>query len=91
MVLDCVHRDCIRIYRQCAVLVADMVNDDRTAEQIAHDALAHRDMRIMESDLLGGGWTRVRYDLWCSPSGTLYRGPHKAWHVWAGTPMCEPR
>ena len=42
----------------------------------------------MVADLLNGGWDRIRHDLWRAPWGTLYRGPHRAWHVWAGTPMC---
>lgn len=45
----------------------------------------------MIQDLYRGGWTKVRFDLWESPSGLLYRGPHKAWHVWEGTPMCKPK
>lgn len=44
----------------------------------------------MKSDLLGGGWIKVRSDIWKAPWGALFYGPHKAWHIWAGTPMCEP-
>lgn len=41
----------------------------------------------MQQDLLNGGWRKVRFDLWETPWGVMYRGPHKAWHIWAGTPM----
>ncbi len=44
----------------------------------------------MKTDLLCGGWTPVHPWLWESPSGLLFRGPHLAWHKWAGTPMCDP-
>ena len=43
------------------------------------------------TDLLRGGWDCIHHDIWRSPSGQLFRGPHYAWHIWAGTPMCEPR
>ena len=42
----------------------------------------------MKRDLLGGGWTPSHGgEIWTSLWGTSYRGPHKAWHVWARIPM----
>jgi hypothetical protein len=43
----------------------------------------------MVKDLKRGGWEMVHHWLWRSPEGHLYLGPHKAWHIWAGTPMCS--
>lgn len=54
-----------------------------------HDKAAHENLVIMIDDLLCGGWESVRHDIWRAPWGELYRGPHAAWHKWAGTPM-EP-
>jgi hypothetical protein len=50
-------------------------------------------IKQMIADLYGGGWEPVKGfngTLWQSLTGAIYRGPHKAWHVWAGTPMCDP-
>jgi hypothetical protein len=45
----------------------------------------------MISDLRGGGWTSSHSGtIWTNLQGYIYRGPFKAWHVWAGVPMCEP-
>lgn len=42
----------------------------------------------MKKDLIAGGWTPSHAGMiWTSLSGASYRGPHKAWHVWAGVPM----
>ena len=49
------------------------------------------DIEQMERDLRGGGWEEVMFSVWRSPWGELYRGPYRAWHVWAGIPMCKPR
>lgn len=44
----------------------------------------------MKADLLGGGWIpSFAGTIWTSLWGSAYRGPHKAWHVWAGEPMDE--
>jgi|GEM_PF-3628582 len=51
----------------------------------------HPTIEEMERDLLRGGWQMVHFSVWRSPRGDLFRGPHKAWHVWAGTPMCDPK
>ena len=56
-----------------------------------HDKAAHEDLAIMITDLLRGGWDCIHHDIWRSPSGQLFRGPHYAWHIWAGTPMETPK
>lgn len=43
----------------------------------------------MIRDLERGGWMRYVAGTWKSPSGRIYLGPHRAWHVWAGIPMEE--
>jgi len=46
----------------------------------------------MKQDLWAAGWTDSFHGtLWTTPSGHAYMGPHKAWHIWAGVPMCEPK
>lgn len=51
-----------------------------------------RTIEDMKDDLYSGGWELAGFNgtLWRSPSGVYYLGPHKAWHIWAGTPMCDP-
>ena len=46
----------------------------------------------MRRDLYGAGWTdSCAGTVWTTPWGTMHRGPHLAWHIWAGTPMCKPK
>ena len=44
----------------------------------------------MQKDLVGGGWEKWHGSTWKSLSGAIYLGPVRAWHVWAGIPMCAP-
>jgi hypothetical protein len=44
----------------------------------------------MIKDLRGGGWEKFCGSTWRSLTGNIYLGPVKAWHVWAGIPMCPP-
>jgi hypothetical protein len=44
----------------------------------------------MIKDLLHGGWVKSFASTWVSPFGARYYGPHRAWHIWAGTPMLPP-
>ena len=34
--------------------------------------------------LVAGGWKAMRHDLWVSPAGAAYYGPHLAWEVMRG-------
>jgi hypothetical protein len=36
---------------------------------------------VWEKELAEAGWTHAGCFIYRSPSGLLYRGPHKAWHV----------
>lgn len=38
----------------------------------------------MEKDLAAAGWVKNFAEVWVTPWGTGYRGPHKAWHIWHG-------
>lgn len=45
----------------------------------------------MERDLIGGGWAPSHGGMaWTSLWGLVLRGPHRAWHYWAGEPMDLP-
>jgi len=48
------------------------------------------DIEEMKRDLRGGGWTEIRYDLWQDMCGRYFRGPYKAWTIWAGVEMKKP-
>jgi len=45
----------------------------------------------MKRDLRRGGWKEIRHDLWENlMNGQIYRGPYKAWTIWAGVEMRKP-
>lgn len=48
------------------------------------------DIEEMKRDLLGGGWTMIHHDVWQDLQGSLFRGPYKAWTIWAGVEMRKP-
>ena len=35
-------------------------------------------------ELLAAGWKRVRWNIWKSPAGNLFLGPHGAWRAMKG-------
>jgi hypothetical protein len=48
------------------------------------------DIEEMKRDLYEGGWTAIRHDTWQDLSGRIFRGPYKAWTIWAGVEMRKP-
>ena len=56
---------------------------DRQHSRVYHQFIkmsCERTIEGMKEDLHRGGWTMIHFDLWQSPSGALFRGPHLAWH-----------
>ena len=45
----------------------------------------------MEKQLLAACWKKWHgmATTWIHPQGGMFRGPHKAWHVMRGEPMCK--
>lgn len=49
------------------------------------------DAEEMKRDLLGGGWTpSCGGTVWTDLLGRSFRGPYKAWTIWAGVEMKKP-
>jgi hypothetical protein len=60
------------------------------AEVEAMNNASPLDIEEMKRDLWGGGWTEIRHDTWEAPGGGFYRGPYKAWTIWAGVEIRKP-
>lgn len=45
----------------------------------------------MEMQLSIAGWKKWhgQSTVWIHPQGGMFRGPHKAWHIMRGEPMCK--